>query len=574
MASFIGKTKRQLIRDMATSMGLETNTAHTSSTSQSADDLSGARLALTCATVRKLDTAQKGANKKTVEAYMMAQWYLCYSTITKTKYRFLPRQERESLNRQASALLKHPDVSADAKKRLHDMMQAVVAQITDFDERGRQETTLPIVEDLECPYASQAITETIMSKVFAGVVYAGLESDWPDEGRQLWEQARTSWVVGKIELRGRFELACFTKVLFPSAHLPKSFPIGTRFINAMTKQLREDNLLSLNPSHEDKPSHDTMAEQSQEGGLPNPVTPRGDDEIIQIGTPDIQSDAGGASEDMNVHEEEIDSRSKKRRSVAPEASKRKRSRRDQNAALKPTSNKPPQREGDILTGLGAYTATYEDSTYATQAFYQGRWKPADDDQTFAEIHYDELVEQMYEAMCAIPDNANDFQLKMLRDVEKKIATLSSPKETLTQIAVMLAQALLDLYTQGSPLRRDQLKGLRQTAADKTMTAEQRKDVVLRVLKATKRKVFHLLEGYDAILRFVAAPESEEAIILHNKVENDARRDKKKAAEKEILDLKNSRTANASNLSTADGAQEQTADDEDGHVIFVPGGASG
>ncbi|KAI7554367.1 hypothetical protein KC331_g604 [Hortaea werneckii] len=572
MASFIGKTKRQLIRDMATSMGLETNTAHTSSTNQSADDLSGARLALTCATVRELDTAQKGANKKTVEAYLMAQWYLCYSTITKTKYRFLPRQERESLSRQASALLKHPDVSADAKKRLHDMMQAVVAQITGFDERGLQETTLPVVEDLECAYASQAITETIMSKVFAGVVYAGLESDWPDEARQLWEQARTSWVVGKIELRDRFELACFTKVLFPSAHLPKSFPIGTRFINAMTKQLREDNLLSLNTSHEDNPSHNAMTEQPLEG-LPNHVLPREEDDIVQFGTPDIQSDAGVASEDMTAHEGEIDSRSKKRRSVAPEAPKRKRSRRDQNAALRPATNRAPQREGDILTGLGAYTTTYQNSTSATQAFYQGRWKPADDDQTFDEIDYDELIEQMYDAMCAIPDNANDFQLKMLRDVEKKIATLSSPKETLTQIAAMLAQALLDLYTQGSPLRPDQLKGLRQTAADKTMTAGQRKDVVLRVLKATKRKVFHLLEGYDAILRFVAAPESEEAIILHNKVENDARRDKKKAAEKEILDLKNSQTAGASKLSAAGGAQGQTEDDEDGDSIVVSDGAA-
>ncbi|KAI7234805.1 hypothetical protein KC330_g4634 [Hortaea werneckii] len=277
---------------------------------------------------------------------------------------------------------------------------------------------------------------------------------------------------------------------------------------------------------------------------------------------------------MTAHEEEINSRPKKRRSVASEAQKRKRSRRDQNAALRPPTNRPPQREGDILAGLGAYTATYQDSISATQAFYQRRWKPADDDQTFAEIDYDDLLEEIYDAMCAIPDNANDFQLKMLRDVEKKIATLSSPKETLTQIAGMLAQALLDLYTQGSPLRPDQLKGLRQTAADKTMSAKQRKDVVLRVLKATKRKVFHLLEGYDAILRFVAAPESEEAIILHNKIENDARRDKKKAAEKEILDLKNSRTANASNVSTADGAQEQMEEEEDGDAIVVSGGVAG
>ncbi|KAI7554389.1 hypothetical protein KC331_g587 [Hortaea werneckii] len=573
MASSTAKTKRQLIRDVATSMGLDTNTVHTSSTSQSADDLSGARLALTCATIRELDAALKGANKKTIEAYLMAQWYLCYSTITKTKYRFLPRQERESLNRHASALLKHPDVSADAKNRLHDMMQAVLAQITDFDERGRQETTLPIVEDPECADASQAVTETIMSKVFAGVVYVGLELDWPGEGRKLWEQARTSWVVGKIELRDRFELACFTKVLFPSAHLPKSFPIGTRFINAMTKQLQEDNLLDLTATHNQSQSADAMTEQPQEEGLPNPVPPREDDGIIQVGTPDIQSDAGGASEDITVHEEEIDSRPKKRRSVAPAAQKRKRSRRDQNAALRPTTNRPPQREGDILAGLGAYAATYQDSTSATQAFYQGRWKPADDDQTFAEIDYDDLVEEVYGAMCAIPDNANDFQLKMLRDVEKKIATLSSPKGTLTQIAGMLVQALLDLYTQGSPLRPDQLKGLRQTAGDKTMSAEQRKGIIIRVLKATKRKVFHLLEGYDAILRFVAAPESEEAIILHNKVENDARRDKKKAAEKEILDLKNSRTANASNVSTADGAQEQTEDDEDGDAIVVSSGAA-
>ncbi|KAI7208533.1 hypothetical protein KC333_g9104 [Hortaea werneckii] len=573
MASSTAKTKRQLIRDMATSMSFKTNTAHTSSTSQSADDLSSASLALTCTTVRELHAALEGANMQTKEAYLRAQSYLCHSTITKTMYRFLPRQEREGLNRRANALLKHPDVTADAKKRLQDMMQGVVTQITDFDERGRQETTLPIVEDPECADASQAVTETIMSKVFAGVVYAGPELNWPDEGRQLWGQARTSWVVGKIELRDRFELACFTKVLFPSAHLPKSFPIGTRFINAMTKQLREDNLLSLNPSHESNPSHDAMAEQHQEGGLPNPVTPRGDDEIIQVGTPDIQSDAGGASVDMTAHEEEINGHSKKRRSVAPEAPKRKRSRRDQNAALRPATNRVPQREGDILTGLGAYTVTYQDSTSATQAFYQGRWKPADDDQAFAEIEYDELVEQMYDAMCAIPDNANDFQLKMLRDVEKKIATLSSPKETLRQIAAMLAQALLDLYTQGSPLRPDQLKGLRQTAADKTMAAEQRRDVVLRVLKATKRKVFHLLEGYDAILRFVAAPESEEAIILHNKVENDARRDKKKAAEKEILQLKTSQTVNRPKLSAAGGAQGQTEDDEDGDSIVVSDGAA-
>ncbi|GAB1735878.1 hypothetical protein NU219Hw_g5214t1 [Hortaea werneckii] len=571
MASSTGKTKRQLIRDIATSMGLETNTAQTGSTSQSPDDFNGARLALACMTIRELHAAQKGANDKTVEAYLMAQRYLCYSTITKTTYRFLPRQEREGLITRATALLKHPDVTADAKKRLQDLMQAVVEQITDFDERGRQETTLPIIEDPECADASRAITETTMSKVFAGVVYSGL--DWPEEGRQLWEQARSSWVVGKIELRDRFELACFTKVLFPSAHLPKSFPIGTRFINAMTKQLREDNLLSLTTSHTDVQFHDTMTEQPQEEGLSNPVLPREDDEIVQFGTPFYQPDAGGTSEDGVALGGEYNGRSKKRRSVAPEAQKLKRSRRDQDAALRPATNRPPQREGDVLTGLGSYTGTYGNAASATQAFYQGRWKPTDDDQTFTEIDYDKLVKEIYDAICAVPHNANDFQLKMLRDVEKKISTLSSPKETLTQIAAMLAQALLDLYTHGSPLRPDQLKGLRQTAADKTMTAAQRKDVILRVLKATKRKVFHLLDGYDAILRFVAAPESEEAIILHNKVENDARREKKKAAEKEILELKTSRTADASKSSAAGGAPEQTEDGEGGDVIVVSSGAA-
>lgn len=534
-------------------MGLETNTAHTSSTSQSADDLSGARLALTCATVRELQAALEGANKQTTEAYLRAQTYLCHSTITKTMYRFLPRQEREGLNRRATALLKHPDVTADAKKRLQNMMQGVVTQITDFDERGRQKTTLPIVEDLECAIASQAVTETIMSKVFAGVVYHGL--DWPEEGRQLWEQARTSWVVGKIELRDRFELACFTKVLFPSAHLPKSFPIGTRFINAMTKQLQEDGLLTFTTTTLDQAESDNiMMDKLRENNDRDSAHFR-EEEDAQAETLYVQPTAESFSEDSVPPR---DGEPKKRRLVAPGASKRKRPRRDQKNAMRPATNRPPQRDGDILAGLGAYTQIHDNSASATQAFYQGRWKPTNDDQTFAEIDYDELVEEIYDAMCAMPDNANDFQLKMLRDVEKKIASLSSPKEILTQIAAMLAQALLDLYTQGSPLRPDQLKGLRQTAADKTMSAGQRKGAILRVLKATKRKVFHLLEGYDAILRFVAAPESEEAIILHNKAENDARRDKKKAAEKEIQELKTSRTADTSSLPTADGALEQRA----------------
>ena len=549
-------------------MGLEIDKAHTSSISQSLDESSSPRLMLTCATVRELHAALKGANKKTIEAYGRAKSYLCYSTITKTMYRFLPRQERESLQQTSTALLKHPEVTADAKRRLQDTMQAVVQQVTDFDERGRQETTLPIVEDLECADASQAVMEKIMSKVFAGVVYAGLESDWPEEGRKLWEQARTSWVVGKIELRDRFELACFTKVLFPSAHLPKSFPIGTRFINAMTKQLQEDGLLNSTPTYDRDQSNNTTMEQLEEDNDRESTPPR-EEEAMQAGTTNAQSIAESSGEDSAAPK---DTQPKRRKSAAPGAPKRKRSRRDQNAALRPAIDRSPQREGDVLAGLGAYNQMYDDSASATQAFYQGRWKPADDDQTYSEMEYDELVEQIYDAMCAMPDNANDFQLKMLRDVEKKIATLTSPKETLTQIAAMLAQALLDLYTQGTALRPDQLKGLRQTAADKTMSAEQRKDVILRVLKATKRKLFHLLEGYDAILRFVAAPESEEAIILHNKAENDARRDKKKAAEREILQLKRSQTANPPSISTADGVQEQTDEDEDGDVIVVSGGA--
>ncbi|KAI6850489.1 hypothetical protein KC332_g1324 [Hortaea werneckii] len=570
MASSTGKTKRQLLRDMATSMGLQTNTAHTSSIGQSQDKISGATLALVCATVRELHAARKGANKQTKEAYVRAETYLCYSTTTKTKYRYLPRQEREGLNRRAIALLKHPDVTADAKRRLQDTMQAVVEHITDFDERGRQETTLPMVEDPECIDASQTVIEAIMSKVFAGVVYAGLESDWPEEGRKLWEQARTSWVVGKIELRDRFELACFTKVLFPSAHLPKSFPIGTRFINAMTKQLQEDGLLTFTATHDRDRSNNTTMEQLEEDNDRESTRPR-EEEDIQAGTTNAQSIAESSGEDSAAPK---DTQPKRRKSAAPGAPKRKRSRGDQNTALRPATNAPPQREGDILAGLGAYTKIYVDSASATQAFYQGRWKPADDDETLAEIDYDELVEEIYDAMCAMPDNANDFQLKMLRDVEKKIATLTSPKETLTQIAAMLAQALLNLYTKGTALRPDQLKGLRQTAADKTMSAEKRKDAILRILKATKRKLFHLLEGYEAILRFVAAPESEEAIILHNKAENDARRDKKKAAEREILELKSSKTANASNMPSAGGAQEQTDEDEDGDVIVVSSGAVG
>ncbi|KAI7184997.1 hypothetical protein KC363_g7397 [Hortaea werneckii] len=570
MAVSTAKTKRQLIRDMATSMGLDTNSAHTSSESQSPDDSSSARLALTYATVRELHAAQKGANRKTAQAFLVAQIYFCYSTITKTMYRFLPRQERERLNRRATSLLKHPDVTADAKKRLQNMKQAVVDKITDFDERGRQEITLPIVEDPGCSDAAQAVLEKIQAKVFAGVVYAGLELDWPEEGRQLWEQARTSWVVGKIELRDRFELACFTKVLFPSAHLPKSFPIGTRFINAMTKQLQEDNLLSLTAARDKAQSENTTMEQLEEDNDRDSTSPR-EEEVIQAETDNPKLNAEPFGEDSVATS---NSQPKQRRSITSGASSRKRSRRDQNAALRLTTNAPTQRNGDILAGFGAYTKLYEDSTSATEAFYQGRWKPADDDQTYAEIDYDELVEEIYDAMCAMPDDANDFQLKMLRDVEKKIASLSSPKETLTQIAAMLAQALLDLYTQGTPLRPDQIKGLRQTAADKSMTAEQRKGVILRVLKATKRKVFHLLEGYDAILRFVAAPESEEAIILHNKAENDARRDKKKAAEKEIFELKTSRTANASKISSTDGAQEQMDEDEDGDVIVVSSRAVG
>ncbi|KAI7341440.1 hypothetical protein KC315_g96 [Hortaea werneckii] len=570
MAVSTAKTKRQLIRDMATSMGLGTDSAHTISESQSPDDFSSARLALTCATVRELHAAQEGANRKTAQAFLVAQMYFCYSTITKTMYRFLSRQERERLNRRATSLLKHPDVTADAKKRLQNMMQAVVDEIIDFDERGRQETTLPIVEDSGYGEAAQAVSEKIQAKVFGGVVYAGLKSDWPEEGRQLWEQARTSWVVGQIELRDRFELACFTKVLFPSAHLPKSFPIGTRFINAMTKQLQEDNLLSLTAAHDKVQSDNTTMEQLEEDNDRDSTSPR-KEEAIQAEADNHQSNAESFGEDSVATS---NGQPKKRRSVVPGASKGKRSRRDQNAASRLVTNAPRQREGDILAGFGAYTKLYEDSSSAMQAFYQGRWKPADDDQMYAEIDYDELVEEIYDAMCAMPDDANDFQLKMLRDVEKKIASLSSPKETLTQIAAMLAQALLDLYTLGTPLRSDQLKGLRQTAGDKIMSAEKRKDVILRVLKATKRKVFHLLEGYDAIIRFVAAPESEEAIILHNKAENDARRDKKKAAEKEIFELKTSRTANASKISSTDGAQEQMDEDEDGDVIVVSGGAVG
>ncbi|KAK5135303.1 hypothetical protein LTR08_005406 [Meristemomyces frigidus] len=182
--------------------------------------------------------------------------------------------------------------------------------------------------------------------------------------------------------------------------------------------------------------------------------------------------------------------------------------------------------------LGDYTKLYKSFEDATNAFYQPIRQPFMQDESLASINTDKFVAEVYDAIRTVPASMTPAQSKMLLDMQNKISRLETPTSTLTQVANMVVEAFVNLYTHGNFLRPDQWAFLRPSHADCSMNAEQRKTFILSVLKSTKRIAFHLLDGKHAVVDFVAAPDECNRRIMNNKGVNDRRALRKKQRDAE------------------------------------------
>lgn len=198
-----------------------------------------------------------------------------------------------------------------------------------------------------------------------------------------------------------------------------------------------------------------------------------------------------------------------------------------------TTNSPAGQSTRVLQGLDEYTVLYTGADPASTAFHQPRRHPMQGNETLNDINTDQFVKEVYDAIRATPKDPTPAQTKMIRDLEKRVESLETPTATLTQVSHLVVDAFIALYQHGDSLRPDQINQIRPTPADNAMTSKQRKKYILRALKATKRLAYHLLDGQDAIVAFVAAPESADDRINKNKVRNDWRAQQKKEAKAAI-----------------------------------------
>lgn len=72
---------------------------------------------------------------------------------------------------------------------------------------------------------------------------------------------------------------------------------------------------------------------------------------------------------------------------------------------------------------------------------------------------------------------------------------------------MVVGSVYHLHSEGDFLFGPQFEALKPRTADNTMTATERIDVICDALHSCKKHVVDLMEGSDAITRFVAAPGS-------------------------------------------------------------------
>lgn len=164
-----------------------------------------------------------------------------------------------------------------------------------------------------------------------------------------------------------------------------------------------------------------------------------------------------------------------------------------------------------MANVGSLTVLHDDlgeldAGYAS--YYQQRRKLTVANDDYAELNNNNTsyVRRVYVAITTTPAPMDDEQTKMADVLTKKLKTFKSDADQfLADISSMVISAIYNLHSEGDFLFGPQFEALKPRKLDSTMTATERVDVICDQLHACKKHVVDLMEGSDAITRFVAAP---------------------------------------------------------------------
>lgn len=147
-----------------------------------------------------------------------------------------------------------------------------------------------------------------------------------------------------------------------------------------------------------------------------------------------------------------------------------------------------------------------DAGYA--AYYQPRRKLSinNDDYEGLNAENKNYVRRVYAAITTNPSQMDDSQTKVAKALVNKLKPFGNDADKhLADISSMLVAAVFRLHNEGDYLYALEFSSLKPRAEDNTMTATQRVEAICNIVHTSKKHVMDLLEGADAIAKFVAAP---------------------------------------------------------------------
>lgn len=144
-----------------------------------------------------------------------------------------------------------------------------------------------------------------------------------------------------------------------------------------------------------------------------------------------------------------------------------------------------------------------------------------------EIEYDDIermtsdpeacVKGVYDAISSAPANQSEKIRKGLETFTKKFTNINDDIRSILvqQLAAQIVRSIIELHERGDNLRADQLRELRLTDNDKSMSAYTRYRAVCVVLREYKLICPDILDGKGEIVKLVAGPWSAKARKIKN-----------------------------------------------------------
>lgn len=164
-----------------------------------------------------------------------------------------------------------------------------------------------------------------------------------------------------------------------------------------------------------------------------------------------------------------------------------------------------------MPGIGRLSSLHDDEgelDAGEASYYNFRRHLAIANDDYEDLYTNNVnyVRRVYNAITQTPATMDDEQTKMFNVFSKKIQAFGDvADQTIADISSMTVGSIYRLHSEGDYLYGPQMEALKPRKEDSTMKATERIDYICNLLLAYKAYAVDLMEGRDAITRFVAAP---------------------------------------------------------------------